>query len=109
MVYDASYNSTGFGQCSPSCDAALTSASTRNTWHHLVGLYDGPNKQLKVYIDNALVSTGSMSSVADFTSNNWNVGYSPAGSGYYWQGYVGKVKVYNRLLSDSEIALLYAE
>jgi hypothetical protein len=109
MVYDESYGTTGLGQCSPSCDAALTSAPSRNAWHHFVGLYDGPNKQMKVYIDNVLVATSSMSSVADFTSQDWYVGYSPAGSGIYWQGYVGKTKVYNRLLSDSEIALLYGE
>lgn len=103
LVYD--FGKSGFGQCNPSCEYVSLTVS-RNTWHHLVGLYDGANKTLSLYIDNVPVATGPMNATAKFVILNWRFGF---GSNTYWQGKIGKTKIYNRLLSVAEIDQLYKE
>jgi len=70
-------------------------------WHHFVGTYDGT--YIKAYIDGAFV---------DETLHAGNISDADRGLtfGYfleYWKGSLDEVRIYNRVLSDSEIQKLY--
>lgn len=75
-------------------------------WYHAVLTYDS-NFNIKVYVDGVLVSGGTSVNPEVFRDNmafgNWNDVGTTAGFG----GLVDEVQIYNRPLSDCEVANLY--
>jgi len=76
-------------------------------WYHLVGVHDATNNQIKLYVNGTLVDTQSVGAA-------WNaVGETVIGRGRYggptdfWPGLIDDVHVYNRILSDQDVAALY--
>lgn len=71
-----------------------------NTWNHYVFSYDGTTR--KIYLNGVLntsaAATGNILVNPDFVF---------AGSGEVFKGSMSGVRLYNRVLSDSEIKLLY--
>ena len=78
---------------------------TKNTWHHIVGTFDGG--QFKVYIDNNLKDTynysGSLGS--DITSNR--IGSREWVTDQNWDGIIDNVQIYNNSLPEDEITSIY--
>lgn len=77
-----------------------------NKWYHLLATYDGTT--LNMYIN------GILSGTQNKTLNTENepgvyVGYLATQSSYDFDGYVSAVRLYNRVLTDSEIAELASE
>jgi len=81
-------------------------ALTLNTWHHVAGVFDGT--MLYCYVDGLPVgstafsgtiypSTGIKPRIGALADTNW-------GMTRYWDGYIDAVRVWNRALSQSEIA-----
>lgn len=73
-----------------------------NRWIHYVGTYS--NGTLKLYRDATIIasSTGNYTPIlTDFEIGAW-VQFS-----YYFNGYIGFVRIYNRALSDDEIMYNY--
>ena len=72
-----------------------------NVWHHIIASYDGST--IKLIIDNTLASSTSESAASASGSQGirlmrrWD-------DADYWGGDLGSVRIYNRALSDSEIA-----
>lgn len=75
-------------------------------WHFAVIVDDIPNSSLKLYVDDNLevsISTGS----ASINSSVLYVGtYS---SGYYFDGSIDQIRIFNKALSSTERTTLYAE
>jgi len=79
-----------------------------NLWYHLVGVHDATNNQIKLYVNGTLVDTQSVGAA-------WKaVGETVIGRGRYggnpvdfWPGLIDDVHVYNRILSDQDVAVLY--
>jgi hypothetical protein len=74
-------------------------------WHQIVTTYDGSNSRVKLYIDatlqdsSALVSLGTVSSFFGIGNVSWaNVPF---------QGQIDDVAIWNRALTEQEIANLY--
>jgi hypothetical protein len=79
-------------------------AFTTNTWHHVVGTYDG--SVAKVYVDNVLLSTSSSGTSAAKLSGLL-VGNGTAAGNSFWKGNIDDLRIYNRALSAAEVLALY--
>jgi hypothetical protein len=87
--------------------ASASAAPSVGTWYHLVGVYDATNHQIKFYLNGALQSTQS------YTTAWQAAGHTAVGRAKYngnnvdfVNGQVDDVHLYNRVLSDQEIASL---
>jgi hypothetical protein len=73
-----------------------------NTWHHLVVSWDGTTgtNGAKMYLDGALFAQGTSTSTTFATAHNIFVGGNR--TGFYLDGRISMVKMYDKVLSASE-------
>jgi len=69
-------------------------------WHHICGTYDGTN--LKLYVDGALVKTGTTSYVPALSSAYIYIGGN-AGGEKFIAGYLNDARIYDHALSQKEV------
>jgi hypothetical protein len=84
-----------------------TYISTSN-WAHIVGTYTSGNRRL--YINGALVASDATTGTVTTNSNGVSIGVYGGyngGRGYYYNGQIGMVKVYNRAITHSEVISNY--
>ncbi len=84
-----------------------TTTVPTNTWSMVTATFDTTTSTIKTYINGTHVTTCTSSL---FTTNTkiWYLGYHPQGSyTYYFNGLIDDVLIYNRILSDDDIAALY--
>jgi hypothetical protein len=75
-----------------------------NAWTHLVGTFDG--QTINVYINGALAGTLSWPGSIANPQFYFRVGrYADA----YWSGAIDDIRLYSRVLSQSDITKLYTE
>jgi len=76
-------------------------------WHHVVGSYDG--QVIKMYLDGLLADTFSFSGPVEKTTDSIRVGanYYWNGDRWFFDGLVDDARMYDRALSESEVAALY--
>ena len=75
-----------------------------NTWNHVAGVYNASARTLEIYVNGVLdngVLLGTVPS-AQFDPN-LSVSIGKRNTGYYFDGTIDEVKVYNRALSQAEI------
>ena len=92
-----------------------TTVAPDGSWHHLVGVCDESNGQLKFYIDGQLVSSNSISSTSgEYEPNSpLSIGsvQNKTTTGDYtlqYNGSVNDVAVYNYALSAAQVAAQFA-
>jgi len=73
-------------------------------WHHVAGSFDGEN--INVYLDGALDGTAPTTEPIGVNEQNVLIGNNPYDLARFWDGLIDEVLVYNRALSDAEIAYL---
>ena len=80
----------------------VTTASYINTssWAHIVGTYIPGSRNL--YINGVLVASDTASTAVGVNSTGISIGSYNTG-GYFYNGYIGVVRVYNRVLTAAEI------
>ena len=88
-INDVGYNDAGY-------------AVSTNAWHHIVGTYDGSNRRL--YVDGVLRLTIAQSTTMN---NSGNLYIGAYGSYQPFQGMIDEAGVWNRVLSDTEVTMLY--
>lgn len=88
------------------------SVSNFGGWHHFVTTFDG--RYAKLYIDGSLANTddfGSANKTMTYASNSIflgaEAGASTSPAGNYWQGKIANTSIYNKSLSDEEVAQNY--
>jgi hypothetical protein len=74
-------------------------------WYHLTATFDG--EKLRTYKDGVPMSTVDVFGVADHEPHALALGKHAAGSGYF-AGVIDDVRVYERPLSDQDVADLFA-
>lgn len=80
-----------------------------NTWHHIVVTASGPGQIKRVYIDKILIKeTTSSSGPFGFISNPLTIGYRSI-SGEYFMGSIDDIRMYNKVLTETEINELFNE
>ncbi len=84
-------------------------------WHNAVGVLSrGSSPNLLLYVDGALVNSTTNTSLDSLSLNSnysFDIGVSEAVPGtyrFYFNGSIDEVRLYNRSLSASEVAMLYA-
>lgn len=90
----------------------LTASSTThlNTtqWHHVVGTFTSGNRRL--YVNGALVNSDTASGYITTNANGCSIGVYGGfngARGYWYNGSIAVVRVYNRQLSDAEVLQNY--
>ena len=85
-------------------DLEVNTALSINTWYNVVARFDGTNRQ--IWLNNVLIggdTPGSSHNVPN--ANNLTIGTTNVNE--YFNGKISNVEIYNRAISDSEIAELY--
>ena len=75
-----------------------------NTWYYVAGVYNAAARTLDIYVNGVLdngVLSGTVPSSQFNSSLNVNIGRRSGG--YYFQGTIDEVRIYNRALSQAEI------
>jgi len=90
-----------------------------NNWHLIVGVHNGENGLMQLYIDGILDNSYTIQAQGTYTDNtDWVLGtwFSRGGTtvGYptsmpWYEGDLDDVRIYNRVLSGTEIEQLYHE
>ena len=83
-----------------------TTVRALNTWYYVAGVYNASTRTLDIYVNGALdngVLSGTVPSAQAAPAINVNVGRRTGGSGYYFNGVIDNVRIYNRALSQAEI------
>ena len=81
-----------------------TTVRQLNTWYHVAGVYDATARTLNIYVNGVLdngVLRGTVPASQFNAATNVNIGRRAAG--YYFQGTIDEVRVYNRALTPAEI------
>ncbi|MEV4757044.1 LamG domain-containing protein [Micromonospora sp. NPDC049559] len=116
LQYTGASNRWAFGRHAADTDTAATVAATSvatarpGVWTHLAGVYDGINRQLRLYVDGLPVATTA------FTTP-WNArgalvlgrGKRAGAAADWWSGGIDDVRVYEGTLGTSEISELANE
>ena len=76
-----------------------------NSWHHVVGIYDGD--LLTLYVDGVLDASAPVGALNLVTSNPLQLGTGWNG-GYFYTGRIDEVRIWNRALSAADVAEVYA-
>lgn len=85
-------------------DVIANVTSSINNWHHVVGVDNGTGYR-KLYVDGVIV--GEMAFAYNTaTTNDVEIGKSFFGSNY-WNGGMDELAIWERALTEEEIALLY--
>jgi hypothetical protein len=82
-------------------------------WFHVVGQVDYVNSLLNIYINGALSVSGSTAlftqgTTSDTNSKNASIGSTDNAAADFFNGSIEDVRLYSRLLSNSEISTIYA-
>lgn len=85
----------------------LTGGTPSSEWNFVCCSYDGTVQ--KIHLNGVKVgSTTPNLEVLDGGDNGFTIGESYAGSGFHFDGKIQDVRLYDRALSESEVAQLYA-
>ena len=85
-------------------DLAAAASISTNTWYNAIARFDGTNRQL--WLNNVLIGSDTPGSSHNVPNAN-NLRIASSNSGEFYQGSISNVLIYNRAISDSEIAELY--
>lgn len=82
----------------------------KNKWVHILAIYNDLNREVEIYIDNEEVIKGTVINNIGDGGNTLRIGIDGRdGVGLDWKGYIDDIRLYNRILSQYEINLLYNE
>ena len=74
------------------------------TWHHIAGTWDGTTKRL--YVDGVLAASVASTFAYDTSQLVLGADLNPAGLDLFWDGVLDDIRVYDRPLTEDEIAVL---
>jgi Concanavalin A-like lectin/glucanases superfamily/Bacterial Ig domain len=90
----------------PTAKAQRYSTTIRalNTWYHVAGVYDSASQTLSTYLNGSL-DNGTLHGTVSASQFNQdvNVNIGRRAGGYYFNGVIDEVRIYNRALSQAEI------
>ncbi len=77
------------------------------TWVHVAGVYSVQGQTLTTYVNGQIDRSLPLDNmVMGVPAESFKIGRDPATAGYYFNGAMDEVRVYNRVLTDTEIAQL---
>ena len=81
-----------------------TTVRSLNVWYHVAGVYNASAQTLDIYV-NGVLDNGTLSGTIPASQINSavNVNIGRRSGGYYFNGVIDDVRIYNRALSQAEI------
>ena len=81
-----------------------TTVPALNTWYHVAGVYDDAAQMLSTYV-NGVLENGTLRGTvpASQLNSTANVNIGRRTGGFYFNGVIDEVRIYNRALSQAEI------
>ncbi len=80
---------------------------SRNDWHYIAATFDGSTQIASVYVDGVMKASSNVGISSIYTSLTTNFIFGYGSAGYYFNGTIDDVAIWNRSLSPSEISKLY--
>ena len=94
-------------------DVIQTGSILTGNWHHLVVTWNSSNNLVQHYRDGAFTNSGTTNVTPVYNGDYLLVGQHSSltgnASSYRWRGKMAHMRIYNRVLSSSEVSLLYNE
>ena len=84
-----------------------TATISANTWYHVAAVYNASALTASIYLNGVLAQTSNGSSAFQNPPGNYAIGAFGAAGGFYFPGYFSSHKLYNRVLSATEIQQNY--
>ncbi|MBX3047703.1 MAG: LamG domain-containing protein [Anaerolineales bacterium] len=78
-----------------------------NTWTHVMGVYDKPANQIRLYVNGVLVAAQTVTGTAAYDTGALRIGANHSAA-QAWHGRLDEITLWDRALSDAEIAGFYA-
>ena len=78
---------------------------TANEWTHVVGIWDGSDTI--IYKNGILADQDNFGVAVDGSGSDWYIGYEPTGTADYFDGKIDEVAIFDKVLTDAEVADLY--
>jgi hypothetical protein len=90
--------------------ASTTGSVTDGDWHHLLGVFDGGDQEMRIYLDGELSGSKkvSYSSIEYEPDSPVVMGKRPTRDESYFNGKIDNVRIYDRALNESEIERMYS-
>lgn len=88
----------------------MASIGSIQDWHHYVGVYDYTAGAVKIYVDGVLRTTTLLTAGTTLQTDTGDItfGWDDGITGTrYFDGLIDDVRLYNRVLSDNEVEVLY--
>lgn len=88
-----------------------TATLSTGTWYHIVFVYDASSKEVDIYLQNSLIGTDTINSQSSGRTieSGFNIGSYREGSNYGFPGKFDQLRIFNKVISASEISTLYNE
>jgi hypothetical protein len=87
-------------------DAGGGNELTVGVWKHVVLVHDGLKD--KIFVNGVLANSKDVVGKLNTTQYPLGVGYNPIDGGNYFKGSLDDIQIYNKALTDPEVAALYA-
>lgn len=81
---------------------------TPGQWYHIVGRYDSATGRMSVFVNGVEYGVATHAAKPKIIANNGSFYIGNRGTGNYMKGMLDEVRVFNRALTDEEIASRYA-
>ena len=106
-AYGASFSPTIMYNFSYSSNLAYSTQTFVNNWKHMVYTFDYTTSTAKIFINGSLVNSGAFPAWSTSGGGLFYLGNLFGGSASAFNGAMDDLKIYNRVLSDSEVLSLY--
>ena len=73
-------------------------------WHHIAAVYDG--SEFMIYVDGKKDISEASTGTITVSTYNVFIGENSQATGRFWNGWIDDLRIYDRALSDDEIAAL---
>ena len=78
-----------------------------NTWYYFTSIYDNTLKQHRFYINDKLINTVSFRNKINQNTERLTLASYGYNDGYFYNGLIDDLRIYNRVLTEKEIKALY--
>jgi len=109
LTYGVTNGKIEFWQTGSGVNAVSDSTLAADTWHHVVVTREGSSGDwdIKIYLDGSLDSTTEAVSVDASINGTCVIGRLGSHSGYYYDGHIDEVGIWNAVLDADNVAAIY--